>query len=82
MKNNVKESLTRWIIDDCMPYDVVASCSFQGMIHALNANIDIPTQKTVKNWINTLKADTETRMKAMLQGKFFSFMIDHWTLIA
>jgi len=52
------------------------------MIHALNANIDIPTQKTVKNWINTLKADTETRMKAMLQGKFFSLMIDHWTLIA
>jgi len=82
LSSRFKSSFGRFVVEDCMPLTICKSENFKSMIKTCNSHVVIPSYQTLYAFLQAVKVDSHSKMKAFLNGKFFSVTLDHWTSLA
>ncbi|CAG8855993.1 19542_t:CDS:1, partial [Gigaspora margarita] len=73
--------VAEWIVSDTLPFSIVSSESFATVLRYLNANIDLPSHKTIKSTIQSAFVVMQKDVKILLEQVFskISVTLDIWT---
>ncbi len=71
LSSRFKSSFGRFVVEDCMPLTICESDNFKSMIKTCNSHVVIPSYQTLYAFLQAVKVDSHSKMKAFLNGKFF-----------
>jgi len=72
-KEAFENNYLKWLVNEFQPLHTGESSDSQTLILGLNSKADVPTHKTVKNFLHLKKLEAEKTIKDLWVGNFFIY---------
>lgn len=81
LQNDINNHLTKWIVNEMLPFSVISSKNFKELCYKLNKRYQVPSILTLKTNILDNVEHTKDQLKLLLKKSSISvnFTMDTWT---